>query len=534
MKGTHSWIRRAAFAGLLAAPALVVPRVADAFCGFYVAGGDARLYNNATVVVMLRDGTRTVLSMQNNYQGPPQDFAMVVPVPVILKEKDVKTLPREIFDTVDLLAAPRLVEYWEEDPCKPLIKYKPMAKGGGGAIPDPTAVDDVEKHGVKIEAQFTVGEYQILILSAQEATGLDAWLRENKYTIPAGAAEVLRPYVQAGMKFFVAKVDPSKVTFGPNGQAMLSPLRFHYDSETFNLPVRLGLLNSAGAQDLIVHIVARSRYELANYPNVTIPTNIEVKDGVRESFGQFYVSLFDATLAQNPKAVVTEYAWMANNCDPCPVQPLQVEELVTLGADVLPSVGQIDDSQRWSLPGEFVLTRLHARYGKENLGEDLVFREASGIVGGREVLAGEKVEQGPSPSSVNNFQARYIIRHLWEGAVLCLRPKFGRWGGPPAGKSGSQQPAVARDLAFADRTGSLSTYVAQDIPEIRLTMAAGEAPPVQPTGPVTPGIPVTVPPTRAATPGAAAGGGCGCAVDERGAGWLLLGLAAPGLRRRRR
>ena len=66
MKFTGSRVRRAALTGLLAIPALVVPRAADAFCGFYVAGGDAKLYNNATVVVMMRDGTRTVLSMQNN------------------------------------------------------------------------------------------------------------------------------------------------------------------------------------------------------------------------------------------------------------------------------------------------------------------------------------------------------------------------------------------------------------------------------------------------------------------------------------
>jgi hypothetical protein len=38
-------------------------------------------------VVLMRDGTRTVLSMQNNYQGPPQDFAMVVPVPVVLRRR---------------------------------------------------------------------------------------------------------------------------------------------------------------------------------------------------------------------------------------------------------------------------------------------------------------------------------------------------------------------------------------------------------------------------------------------------------------
>ncbi len=92
---------------------------AQAFCGFYVAGSDAKLFNNATQVVLMRKGTRTVLSMQNNYQGPPEDFAMVVPVPVVLQKENVKTLPRDVFDHVDSLSAPRLVEYWEQDPCTP-------------------------------------------------------------------------------------------------------------------------------------------------------------------------------------------------------------------------------------------------------------------------------------------------------------------------------------------------------------------------------------------------------------------------------
>ena len=35
-----------------------------------------------------------------------------------------------------------------------------------------------------IEAQYTVGEYDILILSAQQSSGLETWLRENGYRIP--------------------------------------------------------------------------------------------------------------------------------------------------------------------------------------------------------------------------------------------------------------------------------------------------------------------------------------------------------------
>jgi hypothetical protein len=107
-------LRSAAALGLLLAAA--APRDAGAFCGFYVGGADTKLFNNATMVVMMREGTRTVLAMQNNYQGPPSDFAMVVPVPIVLQKENVKTLPREVFDHVDALAAPRLVEYWEQDP----------------------------------------------------------------------------------------------------------------------------------------------------------------------------------------------------------------------------------------------------------------------------------------------------------------------------------------------------------------------------------------------------------------------------------
>src|SRR5262249_41299996 len=154
-----------------------------------------------------------------------------------------------------------------QDPCPPPPVFH--ARNGHGGPPRmykmSAPVDMDEKSSVKIEAQFAVGEYEIVILSATDALALDGWLRKNKYSIPAGAEPYLRPYVQQGMKFFVAKVDVSKVTF-EHGQAMLSPLRFHYDSEQFHLPIRLGLINSAGSQDLIVNILARNqRYDVVNY-----------------------------------------------------------------------------------------------------------------------------------------------------------------------------------------------------------------------------------------------------------------------------
>src|SRR5678809_1159389 len=121
---------------------------------------------------------------------------------------------------------------------------------------------------------------------------------------------------------------------------MLSPLRFYYDSKDFNLPIRLGMMNSNGTQDLIVSILSPSqRYEVANYKNVTIPTNLDVKEAARERFGEFYAALFDRTLEKNPGAVVTEYSWDAGSCDPCPTPALDPSELATLGGDVLGAQG---------------------------------------------------------------------------------------------------------------------------------------------------------------------------------------------------
>ena len=455
-------MRRLGIAAVVAGM-LCAPTVAHAFCGFYINGAGGDMFNNATQVVLMRSGTRTVLSMQNNYQGPPTDFAMVVPVPVVLKEPDVKTLPKDVFAKVDTMGAPRLVEYWEVDPCMLENYYgddmmKSMAMPSGAAMESGAPAAD---YGVKIEAKFTVGEYNIVILSATESTGLDRYLRDQKYKIPAGAEPLLRPYVEAGMKFFVAKVDPKKVKF-EKGQAMLSPLRFHYDTDEFSLPIRLGLANSSGTQDLIVSILApQQRYEVANYANVTIPTNLDVKDEVRTRFGEFYAALFDRTIEQNPGAVVTEYAWDASTCDPCPGPQLDGSDFQTLGADVLGADGY-----------SVVLTRLHARYGKTGAPNDLVFKAAHPITGGREQRSGNGVlEERATKADYNNFQGRYAIRHAWTGAVACASPQRGRWGGPPDGQENriAEGGIPATNTAFAPRGQvQLPNLVAQDIPEINV------------------------------------------------------------------
>ena len=426
---------------------MMLAATASAFCGFYVGGADAELYNDATLTVLMRDGSKTVLSMQNTYQGPPEDFALVVPVPQVLKKENVKTLPREVFARVDRLASPRLVEYWERDPCDPYKPDEKLMETMQFSRARPTAVRSgrADRLGVKIEAQFQVGEYDVVILSAKDSSGLETWLQQEDYNIPEGASAALRPYVESGTKFFVAKVDPERVTFEKD-RAVLSPLRVHYDSESFSLPIRLGLLNSQGEQDLLVHILGRDkRYEVANYENVTIPTNLRVTDAVRDDFGAFYESLFAHTVAQNRNAVVTEYSWQSGKCDPCPGPTLSSNDIATLGGDLLGNTS----------PMSWTLTRLHYRYGKGSVDEDLVFKRVEPLIGGRGTpdREGQLVEQTQT-ASTNQFQGRYAILHEWEGPLKCESPQRGIWGGPD-GADDPPPPKQTGDSLAARETRTL-------------------------------------------------------------------------------
>ncbi len=439
---------------------------ARAFCGFFVGSSDGPLVNPATTVVLMRAGTRTVLSMRNDYQGPPEAFAIVIPVPVVLEASQVRTIPRDVLRRIDVLSAPRLVEYWEQDPCPEYGDDQreggtgTRAKGEEGAMGNPNAGRGREP-AVKVEAQFDVDEYEIVILSATDSSALETWIAGHGYRIPAGAADTLRPYVAAGSKFFVARVDPRKVRF-EGDHAVLSPLRFHYDSDAFTLPIRLGLLSAGTSQDLVVNILAPDqRYEAANYENVFIPTNVDVTDATRGRFDEMYAALFDATMAGKPHAVATEYAWSADSCDPCPGPTLTPEDTDLLGARVSPKGAS---ARGW------VLTRLHMRYSRETLGDDLVFRPAPPVQGGREDRGRSEQSKDalPAPGGTNAFQARYVIRHAWKGPVRCSDPQRGEWGGPPAnlhrvGLASSQDSA----LAPRGKLG-LASFVRGDVPALGL------------------------------------------------------------------
>ena len=280
-----------------------------AFCGFYVAKADTKLFNQASKVVLVRHEDKTVITMANDFRGDPKEFALVVPVPTVIERGQIRVGDRALVEHLDAYTAPRLVEYFDPDPCRlPL-----PAAAAIGQPQKPTARDAAQERarslGVTIEAQYTVGEYDILILSARESAGLETWLRDNGYRLPPGAAPVLASYLKQGMKFFVARVNLQEQA--SLGYTYLRPLQLAFESPKFMLPIRLGTVNADGPQELFVCALTRSgRVETTNYRTVRLPTDVDLPAYVKTEFPAFYRAMFaEQVRREDMRAVFLEYAW---------------------------------------------------------------------------------------------------------------------------------------------------------------------------------------------------------------------------------
>lgn len=374
----------------------VAARSALGFCGFYVAKADTRLFNQASQVVLVREGDRTVLTMANDFKGDPKEFAIVIPVPTFLQKEQIHVAEKALLDHLDAYSSPRLVEYFDADPCRPAYPMAMAAPVGvaGGAL-ERRLEERAKSLGVKIEAQYSVGEYDILILSAKESQGLETWLVENGYRIPPGASRVLGSYLKQGMRFFVARVNLDRQS--KLGFTYLRPIQVAYESPKFMLPIRLGMVNAAGSQELFVYaLTSRGRVETTNYRTVRLPSDAEVPLFVKDQFGLFYKAMFNQQVQkQEMRTLFLEYAWDMAWCDPCAADPLSAAELRQLGV-FWSEQGDSGDAS----PGaqNVFLTRLHLRYDSAHFPEDLTFQETA---------------------DRENFQGRFILRHPWTGSATC-------------------------------------------------------------------------------------------------------------------
>ncbi len=568
----HSPKPWAALAALVATTA-AAPHAA-AFPGFFV-GKDvqARTLSSGHVVIM-QQGQRTAVTLMADYDGPSQEFAMVIAVPTDIVTDRVVTLKRDFVSRIDQLSAPRFHEFWEKDPCEPGATEQDWERSlaassdtdflGGGGAPKPT-VKVAKEMSLTVEPEFKhASEYRFMLLGATDWKSAAGWLGGNGYKLPSGAAETMAPY-DGKVRYLVAIVDPSKVELMGDGSAQLSPIRFWTEQPYTTIPSKMGLMSSGGKQQelVILTLDPERRFEAKNYDNVVPPTNLAVDFVVKERMGEFYAGLHDMLLAKNPRGILNEYAWSTRECgQPCPNPPLYIHELLSLGGDVFeetlskevqnpapparteeekavydalkkPDEKKASDNARQELARrkalverhEYVLTRLHHRYDAKTLDQDISLQPASGVKGGVELPKGPEGELPTTagPADKSTLQTRYVHLHPDKSVLKCDTPERWRWGKAPRTYRGLRKVWIAEDLARKKRTEIVPAKVVQTaVPALGLSGKLTAAPDAG---------------AQPAEEKSEKSGGCAVSPVGRSSGWGGLGtalLAALGLAARRR
>ncbi|MFZ5476944.1 MAG: DUF2330 domain-containing protein [Myxococcota bacterium] len=333
----------------LALPAFACPTIAT--------GTSSPLAFDVAQVAIVHENGRTTFSVSVNPFGDPQEFALVMPVPEVLEESEVRTLDGTIFATLDGYTGPRHVAdagcwqgyyggYGYDSGCGEGVDMS--ASSGGGTTTG--AVD--------VEAEYLVGEYQITILSSEESLALQTWLDEHGYSLPPGADERLAEYIESGSFFLAAKVaDDAALADG----TPLSPLQVSYESDLFYIPIRLATLNSPGEQDMVIYAISSAsegRVGIANYPEFDVPEGCVWGDPATDDFAAFYDEVWtEAWTGVEDAGWAVEFAGGPWDCNPCTSTTVSPEQIAELGY-----------GGSWD---EHFLTRIHLRYTPEQAGQDL-------------------------------------------------------------------------------------------------------------------------------------------------------------------
>ncbi|HTQ03158.1 MAG TPA: DUF2330 domain-containing protein [Polyangiaceae bacterium] len=497
---------------------------AAAFPGF-MAGKTKAPFVHETDVLVMKKGSATVVSVMPDYQGPLEPFVVALAVPADVTADHVVTLKREFVDHANQMSAPRFHEFWEQDPCDPGPPeqewQRDLRVSGSGFLGGDSPTGGQKKVAPELSLDTTPkvkdGEYKMTVLAA--GTSPIGWLKDHGYAVPPGAEQAVQPYVSQGLAFVMAEVDTKRIELVGADRAQLSPIRFFTEQPWDTIPARLGLVNKPpdDKQELTIYALdPTNRYEVANYENVTAPTNVEVDFDVKERMGEFYNSLYDAILAKHPTAFLREYSWPADGCgEPCATVPFELSELLSLGGDVfersvpeeeknpkppaltddekaadkemlkplkpkerkqrIKELG--DDRQRVAVVkalverNKYVLSRLHYRYDEKTLAQDpKLVAKSDGLAGGTALPKGEKREADMAVTSgKNRLQTRFNNFHNWKPVIHCENPDRWKWGKSPPDYKGLRKIWIAEDLTRKSRTQiSAAKMIKTNLPEFGL------------------------------------------------------------------
>lgn len=220
-----------------AAAGLLAPSLAAACGGFFCSASPVD--QQAERIIFVQKDTTTVESyVEILYQGAPEDFAWVVPVPAV-PELDVWN--GAAFNALDLATQPQF-----EIPWGCFAPEAADADAGGGRAP---GEDDVQ-----VLAQERVGPFDTATITSDDPRALVDWLRRNGYRIVPAMEPFIALYTREQLKFLAMKLAPGEDT------AAIQPIKMTYRASGPSVPLRLTAVAAQLEMGVKVWILADRRY----------------------------------------------------------------------------------------------------------------------------------------------------------------------------------------------------------------------------------------------------------------------------------
>jgi len=343
---------------LASAPLLAgAPRAAHACGGCLAPPATVTTVNAHRMAISLSPG-RTTLWDQIRYDGAPEDFVWILPVPS--PKTTIELAPAAFFDELDGNTAPLVLP-------KASSGGPSVGCGGGGD----TAADLGPDGDVIVYATGVVGPYETLTIGSEDPDALYGWLLDHDYQVTAETAKTMDGYIDKGNLFVILRLAPEQ------GTEAMQPVRVSYPGYMATFPLEMVKVGASGVLSLSLWVIAEQRYEAYNYGNATIDEKRLVYDWIDSSSN--YDEVFRQALDKaGGRAWITEYA------GPVPYLPSGGDEMARINEDI----------------GYPFVTRLRTLTRVDYLDEDLVLtpaRDPSPV--DRFLIAGQEIARPASADS---------------------------------------------------------------------------------------------------------------------------------------
>ncbi|MGD8862452.1 MAG: DUF2330 domain-containing protein [Myxococcales bacterium] len=249
--------------------------------------------------------------VQIRYQGDPERFAWLVPMPV---EPEVSVGSQPLFDALlrgsrpvfglrtRVMRCDGSVEESEAQGCAAQDASLAQPAGASMLEESETQADPIGE---------TVGAFDVTTLKDMETDEILQWLQDNDFELPPRTAELIDPYVRDGAVFVALRLTPGA------GVQEIHPIVFRYPGDRPAIPVQLTAVAAVSDMRIRTFFLGEGRMAPTNFRHVEL-------NQVRLHWPSF-ASNYDAVLSRavdetgDGLGFVTEYAGDSAVVDPSAV-----------------------------------------------------------------------------------------------------------------------------------------------------------------------------------------------------------------------